>query len=92
MRHALALAIALPALVACGQASRSAVAAAPTTIPGYALPALTGRVVDRAGLLSAADRERIEDYGITPGDMPRGIKAGVDGVIRETGRLAGGIS
>jgi uncharacterized protein len=44
-------------LVACGQPATSAptVAAA----PGYDFPALTGRVVDRAEILSAADEARI---------------------------------
>ena len=44
-------------LAACGQAATSAptVAAA----PGYDFPALTGRVVDRADILPAADEARI---------------------------------
>ncbi len=44
-------------LAACGQPATSAPTAAAT--PGYDFPALTGRVVDRAGVLPTADEARI---------------------------------
>jgi uncharacterized protein len=44
-------------LAACGQPATSAPTAAAT--PGYDFPALTGRVVDSAGILPAADEARI---------------------------------
>ena len=44
-------------LAACGQPATSAPTAAAT--PGYDFPALTGRVVDRADILPAADEARI---------------------------------
>ena len=48
---------ALLALAACGQASSGTATKAPS--PGYDFPALTGRVVDRAGLLPAAEETRL---------------------------------
>ncbi len=48
---------ALLALAACGQTAPSAAVKAPPA--GYDFPALSGRVVDRAGILPAADRNAI---------------------------------
>lgn len=48
---------ALLALAACGQATPSAAIATPPA--GYDFPAPAGRVVDRAGILPAADRKTI---------------------------------